>query len=115
MDWSTAVLFGLVAVLGTNHFVIRTPWARNNAAVFWSINILDVVLGSVVLVFGLPGFESMQAISWVVGLLLVAHVAQNLQLRAQWGEEERREAKAERDEERKRLRQEREAREASAD
>ena len=115
MDWSTAVIFGLVAILGANHLVIRTPWARNNPAVFWSVNILDVVLGSLVLVFGLPGFESMQAISWVVGLLLVAHVAQNLQLRAQWAEEERRVAKQERDEERKRMRQEREEREARAE
>lgn len=109
MDWSTGVLFLLAAVLGLNHVVIRTPWARNTPAVFWAINFVDLGLGSLVLVFGLPGFESMQIISWVVGLLLVAHVAQNLQLRSMWVEQERHAAQRERDEVRKQMRQAREA------
>lgn len=111
MDTSTAVLFALVAIIGINQVAVRTRLAREKSGVFWALTIGDLLAGIAVLVFGLPGFEHMEVVSWVVGLLLVMHVANNLMLRNGWEQEAREEAKAARDEERKRRRQEREERE----
>ncbi len=111
MDQSTAVLFALVGLIGVNQVAVRTPLARERAWVFWAITLVDRRAGVAVLVVGLPGFGHIPAVSWVVGLLLVLHVAQNLMLRNGWEQEDRDEARAERDEERKRRRQEREERE----
>ncbi len=116
MDTSSAVLFGLVAIIGINQVAVRTRLARDRSAVFWSLTFIDLVAGVLVLVLGLPGFAHVPVVSWVVGLLLVMHVAQNLMLRNGWQQEEREDAKAARDEERKLRRQDREARElAEAD
>ena len=112
MDWSTGFLFGLVALIGSNHVLMRTAWARRSDLFFWGITIIDLLAGSFVLVFGLPGFDTIPGVNWLVGLVLIAHVAQNLQLRASWRQAERQEAQAERDEIRRRMRQDREAREA---
>lgn len=111
MDLSTAVLFALVALIGVNQVVVRSRLARDHSRVFWGVTVLDLLVGIGVLVLGLPGFEAMPAVSWVVGLLFVMHVAQNLMLRNDWEQADRDAARAERDEERKRRRQEREARE----
>ena len=114
MDLSTWVLFGLVALIGVNQVVVRSPPAREIPALFWGITIFDLLAGVVVAFVGLPGFERTPAVSWVVGLLLVMHVAQNLVLRNGWEQAEREEARAERDEERKQRRQDREAAELAA-
>ncbi len=115
MDTSTGVLFGLVALIGANQLIMRTSWARDQDWVFWSVTIGNIVVGGGVLVFGLPGFMHAPAVSWVVGLLLVAHSAQNLFLRAQWRQAEFAEARAEREAERRRMRDERDAREEAED
>jgi len=111
MDISTAVLFALVAIIGVNQVAVRTRLAREHGVVFWGITLLDLLAGLAVLGLGLPGFEATPTVSWVVGLVLVFHVAQNLMLRNEWDQQARDAARAERDEERKRRRQEREARE----
>ena len=111
MDVRTSVLLALVAILGINQVVVRTRLARERSAVFWGLTLFDLFAGCAVLVFGLPGFTQTPAVSWVVGLLLIMHVANNLMLRTEWEQDARDEAKAERDAERKRRRQEREERE----
>ena len=111
MDLNTAILFALVAIIGANQVLVRSRAARDSDKVFWALTGGDLVLGVLVLVVGLPGFEGMPVASYVVGLLFVMHVAQNLMLRNEWAQAARDEARAERDEERKRRRQEREARE----
>ena len=111
MDVSTWVLFGLVVLIGANHLLVRIPRVRRDPRLFWAINVADIAVGLAVLAFGLPGYASTPVIGWVVGLLLVMHVAQNLQLRSSWEQAERAEAQAARERERKRMRQDREARE----
>lgn len=115
MDLSTGVLFALVALIGVNQVVVRSPPAREIPAVFWGLTLLDLLAGVAVAFLGLPGFERTPAVSWVVGLLLVLHVAQNLVLRNAWEQAERDEARAERDAERKARRQAREEEELAAE
>ncbi len=113
MDFSTAVLFSLVALIGANQVVVRIPAVRRIERLFWGLVFADLVAGVGVLVFGLPGYEAFPAVSWVVGLLFVMHIALNLQLHNQWVQNERNEAKEARDAERQRMRDSREEREAA--
>jgi len=114
VDLNTAILFALVAIIGANQVIVRSRYARQLPRVFWALTLGDLLLGVTVLVVGLPGFDATPVVSWVVGLLFVMHVAQNLMLRNDWQQAERTEARAARDEERKRRRQEREEREQAA-
>lgn len=94
MDLSSGVILAVVGVLGLNQLVMRVGALRARSAVFWSLQLVDVLVGSAVLVFGLPGFESMKVISWMVGLLVFFHVIMNNNQRAQWLREQRQERRA---------------------
>lgn len=111
MDLGTWILFGLVAVIGANQVVVRLPAVRRDRRWFWGINALDALVAGAVLTLGLPGLPPVAA--WVVGLLLLLHVAQNLHLKATWDREDREEAIEEQRRERDRQRALREAEEAA--
>lgn len=82
MDLSTTVLLALVAMLGLNQALMRIPALERRSLVFWPLQFLDLAVGIGVLVLGLPGYGHAPAISWVVGLLFIMHVAQNLKIRS---------------------------------
>jgi hypothetical protein len=82
VDLSTTVLFALVAMLGFNQLLMRIPALESRSLLFWPLQVLNLVLGVGVLVMGLPGFEHAPAINWIVGLLFIMHVAQNLRIRS---------------------------------
>ncbi len=90
MDLSLAVFLGLVAVLACNQAVMRVERIGRIPAVFWGTTLLDLLVGVGVLFFGLPGFEAIPAVTWVIGLVFILHVAQNLGANAQWRREDRR-------------------------
>ena len=91
MDLNTSVLLALITALGINQAVVRTPALEKRAYVFWSLQMVDLTLACLVLIFGLPGFGHSPAVGWVVGLLFVMHVAQNLKIRSDRQNYERRE------------------------
>ncbi len=90
MDLNTSVLLGLVAILALNQALVRIPALERRSTLFWGLQFLDIFIGSAVLIFGLPGFEHAPAVGWVVGLLFVMHVAQNMKIRSDRKQEERR-------------------------
>jgi len=98
MDLNTAVLFGVVALLGS-HQLVR--WVGYRSGLLWTLSILDVLVGSAILWFGLPGFEATPMVNWVLGLLLFLHVATNMQQHGARQEAERAAAREERDQERR--------------
>lgn len=81
MDLSTAVLFGVVGLLALNQVVARVPSLLRRDAVFFSLLVVLLAAGTLILSQGLPGFEDMPAVSFVVGLMFFLHVAQDLALR----------------------------------
>ena len=83
MDLSTGLLLGVVAVLAINQAVMRIDRLREDDRVYWAVQFLDLAVASAVILLGLPGFEPFPAVSVVVGLLFVLHVAQNYNTRAQ--------------------------------
>ena len=89
MDERTAVLLAIVALLGMNQAAMRIPRHRRDARVYWTIQAVDLVAATVIILFGLPGFEPFPAVPVVVGLLFVLHVAQNYNQRAREAGRER--------------------------
>ncbi len=97
MDTETAVLFGLVALIGLNQVLARVEALQARAPLFWSVQVVNAVIGALVIVVGLPGFEWLPPVSWVVGLLFYLHIGQNIRARAQTETRAREEARRERD------------------
>jgi uncharacterized membrane protein len=84
----------LVVLLGLNQLVARVPAFTLRPWLFWPVIFLDLVVGSYVLAVGLPGFEHIPPVSWVVGLLFFLHIGQDLKLRVAHQQEAHREARA---------------------
>ncbi len=95
MDLSTGVLLGLVALMAINQAMMRVDALFNRDLVFFGVQILNTTVGSAVLIYGLPGFEHIPVVNWMVGLLFVMHVATNLNARARRSSEDREDERAE--------------------
>lgn len=81
MDLGTTVLFAVVALLALNQVVMRVPALQRRGGVFFTLIGAEILVGAAILVLGLPGLERVPAARWVVGLLFLAHAAQNLNVR----------------------------------
>ncbi|MBO85395.1 MAG: hypothetical protein CL927_08555 [Deltaproteobacteria bacterium] len=74
-DW---VFFAVVAVLATNHVLVRLPGWERRTALFWCVQALNIACASWMLAVGLPDFEGNLAVfNWVVGLLFIVRAVQN--------------------------------------
>ena len=82
-------LAALVALIAVNYVVPRTAIARSHPWVFWAINGLDLAVGLGALLFGVPGFEGKPLVRFMVGLLVLLHLAQNFQVKTRWDAEDR--------------------------
>lgn len=108
MNVGTASLVTLGVVLAVNYLVVRTDLARRWPPLFWAITGLDLVLSLAVLLVGVPGLQQSGLVRLTVGLVLLMHLAQNLQVRARWlSEESQARLDAEMEERRRYLEQER--------
>ncbi len=88
MELGSASLLGLGLILAVNYVVVRTDLARRWPGLFWAITGLDLVAAILVLVVGVPGFQQSGLVRLTVGLVLLMHLAQNLQVRTRWLSEE---------------------------
>jgi hypothetical protein len=84
MDVDAVPLLIVVGVLAANQVVMRVGALRSRAAVFWSVQALNAAVGAGLIWFGLPGFEHLTVIGWVIGLLFFLKVMQNNQARARF-------------------------------
>jgi hypothetical protein len=91
VDVGNLVLFGLFALVALNYVVPRTELARRHPAIFWSINGLDLVAGLAALLFGVPGFDAHPIVRFLIGLVVLTHLAQNFAVKARWDAEARQE------------------------
>jgi uncharacterized membrane protein len=95
MDQATWILFGVVGVMAVNQLVMRVIALRAHPIMFWSMQAINLVVGGLVIWFGLPGFEVWPVVSYVIGLLFFLRTAQNTQIRTQWLRQQRKDAAAE--------------------
>ena len=89
MDLSTGVLLGVVAVMGANQVLMRVASLRGVSALFWLLQAVNLAVACGVLLYGMPGFEHVPAIKWMIGLLFLWRTIQNNGLHAQYQREQR--------------------------
>lgn len=77
IDWGTLVFFAVVVVIAANQLVMRLTVLRRSPWSFWTMQAVNVAVGSFVLVFGLPGFSDYWFVPYILGLLIFLHVIQN--------------------------------------
>ena len=95
MSSTTTTLGVLVLLIAVNQVLMKLPFIRHQAWLYWTIQVTNIAVAVVTLTFGLPGLVS--AARWIVGALFLFHFVQNLQTRMSWSDEaraERREAEA---------------------
>jgi hypothetical protein len=88
VDARTTVFLGLGTILALNHVLVRTELARRFRVLFWTVAVTDTVLAVGVALFGVPGFPQ-GMVRLLVVLVLLMHLAQNLQHRLRWAAEDR--------------------------
>jgi len=77
MDDASLVLFLLVALISLNQLFARIPALHNSARAYVIVQVVNLSAATGVIVFGLPGYEDLNVVRWLLGLLLFWHVARN--------------------------------------
>lgn len=90
MDLSTGVILGVVGLLGLNQLLVRLGALEARAAVFYPLQVLNILAGSAVIWFGIPGLERYRVVSWFIGLMFFLHTVQNTSARSRWLREQKR-------------------------
>lgn len=105
MELSESVLLGVITVLALNQAAVRLPAVYERPWAFWLVNLIDLVAGLGILIFGLPGFDHAPPVRFVVGLLFLMHIGQNLKLQSDRDADARDRRREEILEERRRLKE----------
>ncbi|MCO4745450.1 MAG: hypothetical protein KC912_11725 [Proteobacteria bacterium] len=84
MDLKDTALLGVIAVMAINHMVMRAHGLRGNPLVFWTLQLANLGVGTGLIVLGLPGFEGLPAVTWLLALLFFFRVVQNNNARQAW-------------------------------
>lgn len=88
MDSGTMV-FGFVGVLALNYLVPRLEAVRQYPALFWAINGVNVVAALMVIAAGAAAFPIYPSVRFLLALVLLMHLAQNVATRSRWEAEAR--------------------------
>lgn len=77
---SDLILFGVVALIGINHVLMRIPGFIHRWWAFLPVQILNLGAAIWLMAIGVPEFNEdggLSFLNWVLGLLLVFHIVQN--------------------------------------
>lgn len=80
MEPGDAVLLAVVAVLASNHVLVRLPGWQRRPVVFWLAQLANLAAAVFVMAVGIPGLHGdLTIFNWVFGLLFVVRIVQNNQ------------------------------------
>jgi hypothetical protein len=75
---SDLILMILIVILATNHFIIRSDSWHQRIWIYWFCQLLNVSMGSWLLLWGIPEFTgTLTIVNILVGLLFLYHAVQN--------------------------------------
>lgn len=74
----------VIAAMAINHLVMRVHALRGIAPVFWGLQLVNLAVGSGLILLGIPGFEDLPAVPWLISLLFFFRVVQNNNARQAW-------------------------------
>ncbi|TVQ90143.1 MAG: hypothetical protein EA397_14450 [Deltaproteobacteria bacterium] len=92
VDLSTLLFVGVVVVIASNHLVMRLLVTAERPWGFWTFQAFNIVVGSSVIAFGIPGFSDYVVVQWMLGGLVLFHVILNNQARVEHLRQQRRDA-----------------------
>ncbi len=84
MDLSTSVLLGVVGLLAFNQLLMRIAEMWSTRWLFYSVQLVNLIVGTAICALGLPGFEDMRVVSWFIGLMFFWRVVQNNRIRLEF-------------------------------
>lgn len=87
LDLGTQTLLTVAILLALNNAIVRVPWLKTRPILFYAVQVLDVFVAAWLFWRGVPGFDDIPAISWMLGLLLILHVVQNVRWHRAFREE----------------------------
>lgn len=79
----------VVGAMALNQLVMRVHGLKGQPFVFWPIQLLNLAVGSGLILVGLPGFNAYPAIRWVLALFFFFRVILNNNARQAWLLEQR--------------------------
>ncbi len=79
MTYSDTIFFGTISILAINIFVSRMHGWEKKMWLFLAVQCLNLVIGSLLIWFGIPEFNQngMEIVNWILGLIFFYHVIQN--------------------------------------
>ncbi len=78
MSDGTLGFVGLIALLALNRLVLSLAGYGTWKALFWSIQVLNLLAACALVVWGLPGLPpGLWIISWFIALLFMWHIVEN--------------------------------------
>lgn len=87
MDLDTSVLLGVVGLLAFNQLLMRVVEMWSTRWLFYAVQMVNIIAGTLICALGLPGFEDMRVVSWFIGLMFFWRVVQNNRVRLQYLQE----------------------------
>jgi len=78
VDLGTAILLGVVALLAINRFLLALSGWHERRAVFWGVQVLNLLAACFMVVYGIPDLPGMlKYANWLVALIFIFHIVQN--------------------------------------
>ena len=77
MDDASLVLFLLIGLIAINQLFSRIPALHNSARGYLIVQVVNLTAATAAIVFGIPGFQDLNVVRWLLGLLLFWHVVRN--------------------------------------
>lgn len=74
----------VIGAMATNHLVMRVHALRGSPWVFWPLQFANLAVGTGLILLGIPGFEELPVVSWLIALLFFFRVVQNNGMRQAW-------------------------------
>ena len=79
----------VIGTMAANHLVMRVVALRGHPLAFWPLQVLNLVVGSSLIMLGLPGFDTLPIVAWMLALLFFFRVVLNNNERQRWLLEQR--------------------------
>ena len=77
MDLGTQTVLSIAGLLVLNTAMVRLKLLRDRSPLFWAVQGLNIAVAGWILWAGIPGFDHIPAVSWVMSLWLLLRVATN--------------------------------------
>ena len=77
MDLGTQTLLSVMLLLALNTAMVRMERLKDRTVLFFGVQTLNVLVALYLFVRGMPGFDHIPIVAWVLGLWLLLRVAAN--------------------------------------